>query len=146
MADYLCLLCPPCSRGSREPFDIVRGVHQGLKLLAGLQGRDAVVSAIKAVEAKSGDDDQAVSRMLAPLLALVQQARSAASSDKERATLDSLEQSLRKSATLHVAANLATYQDGLVRFIGTSNNKPRFRLLDRGRITLLPSSVYHERS
>lgn len=56
---------------------------------------------------------------LKPLLELIEQARMT-SGKKEEVILDNLIRSLKTSTTLHIAANVPAYLDGLVRFIGKS--------------------------
>jgi malate synthase len=102
---------PAFSPYVREPFDVVRGLHRGLKLLAGKVGKEKVVAAIeKGTEALS---------------ALVESVRGAEGlNEKETDTLTSFTTALQTSLTLHVAQDPAKYTDGLLRFIDMSPPSP----------------------
>jgi len=99
---------PAFSPYVREPFDVVRTLHRGLALLAKMVGEEKVRGAIK------GEKDAVGSQQaLAALVASV----SVESGSQEAATLTALSTALETSLTLHVAANVSQYQDGLARFI-----------------------------
>jgi hypothetical protein len=103
----------------REPFDIVRGIHEGFRLVVSQLPRGDLISAIQAISIAGGSATTNADEMLAPLLTLISSSVvPSLSSKKDKAVADNLVTCLKKSATLHVAADLPAYKDGLVRFIG----------------------------
>ncbi len=103
---------PAFSPYVREPFDVVRGVHRGLALLASKVGKEAVVAAIQ-----TGEDAAASQQALAALAQGVEV-------EEEKETLTAFGTALQTSLTLHVAQNVPQYRDGLVRFIGMDPPSP----------------------
>lgn len=77
-------------------------------------GRERLEAAIKA----GGGNGHAGEDRETSVLKLVKEVKAGAGSGKEAKILDACAENLKKSMTLHVAADAAKYQDGLLRFIG----------------------------
>lgn len=99
---------PAFSPYVREPFDIVRALHRGLAVLAKQVGEAKVRGAIKGPA-----DPASIRQALADLVASI----SVENGGRESETLAAFLKALETSLSLHVAANAAQYQDGLLRFI-----------------------------
>jgi malate synthase len=111
---------PAFSPYVREPFDIVRGIHKGFKLVAARGGgRAPLEAAIAQVDPAAATAEAA----LQPVLAVIDAV--AGENEKEKAALANLKTQLAASLTLHVAkASPEQYRDGLVRFIDLSPPLP----------------------
>lgn len=111
---------PAFSPYVREPFDIVRGVHKGFKVVAAHGGRAALEAAIAQVDPAAGE------AALQPVLAVIDGlAPKLAPASKEGAALVNCKAQLAASLTLHVAAqDPSAYCDGLARFIDLAPPSP----------------------
>lgn len=109
---------PAFSPYVREPFDIVRGVHKGFRVVAAHGGRAPLEAAIAQVDPSKAD-------ALQPVLAVIDALAPKVDAATEGAALAHCKAQLAASLTLHVAQqDPSAYRDGLARFIDLAPPSP----------------------